>query len=801
MSLSIKAKMTLLGTALAFLPSLIIGLILSNQALQEGSASLTDSAKNRLVAVTEITAESVVSYFDIINRQAITMASDQAVEEATTLFTRAFREFEAESTSNVSASKTSLQGYYVDEFDAQYKQLNQNTSSSPNDLLNQLDDVAVLLQAKYISNNPAALGEKDQLITSGDGSTYDQVHSKFHSAFRKFQTEFGYYDVFIVDSETGNVIYSVFKELDFATSLLDGPYADSGIAAAFKMAQQADKGSTFITDFAPYTPSYEGQASFISSPIYAEDEQIGVLIFQMPVERINDVINHYQKWGEVGLEQTGFSYLVGDDKLLRTNIRPLFDNSDAFFQSLESKQVDDAIVADIKAKGSTIGLLSVDSRAVDDGLSGNTGVLIKDSFLGQSTVSAYRPLNILGLNWVLLTELSVDEALSSIYSLQETVYRNLIIFSLGALILGAMFGYFLAVYFTRPIKKIVKLTKDLGNGKGDLTRRLAVTGKDEFAQLAIGVNSFIQYLDQTLSTVLKSVVRLVPISQDMAEVVSNLNSANAKQLEEAKLVNEGLEHTNSASEAVLTELNIIDVSTKEGLGTVSESGKKVKGVAKTMEVMSSDIQGAIQALNQLKTDTDKITGVIDVINGIAEQTNLLALNAAIEAARAGEAGRGFAVVADEVRSLASKTRESTSEVAGMVGAIQSSTSDVADLMSSCESSATASVSQVADSTDALEHITHAMHSIAEKVGRINESIDLQQSTFKELKASFSKINDSFNMVSSYSSDSSKVNDDVLKLGKVIAGYIQDFKVTDDDFSEARRKEMRGDIDKKPEKGK
>ena len=149
-------------------------------------------------------------------------------------------------------------------------------------ILGKLDDNALALQYYYISNNSNALGEKHQLDKAKDGSWWSDSHAEYHGNFKFFLEKFGYYDIFLVDADSGNVVYSVFKELDFATSLKSGHYSNTGLAEAYNLVMaSSDKSFIGITDMAKYYPSYEAPAAFISTPIYDEDgeKKLGVLVF------------------------------------------------------------------------------------------------------------------------------------------------------------------------------------------------------------------------------------------------------------------------------------------------------------------------------------------------------------------------------------------------------------------------------------------------------------------------------------------------------------------------------------------
>jgi len=135
---------------------------------------------------------------------------------------------------------------------------------------------------------------KHQLDSAGS-SLYGGLHKKYHPAMRKYLEKFGFYDIFLIDDETGHIVYSVFKEVDFATSLLTGPYKDTNFAREFSAASQADeKDFVKLVDFEPYYPSYNAPASFIASPISNGSRRVGVLVFQRPIDRINAIMTSNQ---------------------------------------------------------------------------------------------------------------------------------------------------------------------------------------------------------------------------------------------------------------------------------------------------------------------------------------------------------------------------------------------------------------------------------------------------------------------------------------------------------------------------
>ena len=205
---------------------------------------------------------------------------------------------------------------------------------------------------------------------------------------RQFLETFGYYDIFLVDNDSGRIVYSVFKELDFGTSLLNGPWAKTNFGEAFRKARDLeDPDGVVLVDYAQYIPSYSAPASFIASPVYDGKKKIGVLMFQMPLDRINSMMSE-----RAGLGETGETYLVGPDQLMRSDsyLDPKTHSVIASFKHPETGKV--ATKAAVSALG---------------GVSGTT--IIKD-YNGNPVVSAYTPVNVLGLTWALMAEIDVAEA-------------------------------------------------------------------------------------------------------------------------------------------------------------------------------------------------------------------------------------------------------------------------------------------------------------------------------------------------------------------------------------------------------
>jgi len=241
-------------------------------------------------------------------------------------------------------------------------------------------DATAALQKLYIDTNPNPVGEKHKLDAAGDGSAYSAGHARFHPWFRQFLEARGYYDVFLI-SPAGEVVYTVFKERDFASNLEHGPGKDTGLAEVFRKARAGSAGTIAFSDFAAYAPSNGAPASFIATPIVRDGQVLGVLAFQMPAGRINQMMQ-----SSAGMGESGETYLIGADKLMR---------SDSRF-----------------AKEPTILKTKVDTDTVKAALAGNNGFADILDYRGVPVLSVYRPIDFEGVRWGIIGEIDEVEMMA-----------------------------------------------------------------------------------------------------------------------------------------------------------------------------------------------------------------------------------------------------------------------------------------------------------------------------------------------------------------------------------------------------
>jgi len=282
-----------------------------------------------------------------------------------------------------------------------------------------------------------------------------------------------------VDAAIDRIVYSVFKEIDFGTSLEQGPHRSSNLAAAYRLARDSGLDSfTRLEDFQPYEPSYGTPASFIASPISDGDELLGVLVFQLPLDRINAITTSERAWREVGLGASGETYVVGPDRRLRTESRFMVEDSSEYVGRIRAAALEEAVVRSIAAQGSAVGLQPVNTVGVARALEGERGTDRFPDYRDVEVLSSYRPLEIGDVDWVLLSQIDASEALAPIVA-----QRNQMLVALGGFLpLLAGLALWFAGNLVRPIEALSRRAEELA--RGDLDREVAEVGSDEIGELA-----------------------------------------------------------------------------------------------------------------------------------------------------------------------------------------------------------------------------------------------------------------------------------------------------------------------------
>lgn len=345
-----------------------------------------------------------------------------------------------------------------------------------------------------------------------------------------------------------------------------------------------------------------------------------------------------------------------------------------------------------------------------------------------------------------------------------------------AVVLFLVFYLFVGLYFSVQdnIARIGQATQNLADG--DLSTRLTLKGKDEMQQIAVDFNVMSEKFEALVQQIMSATSQLAAASEEVAVISQqssvNLNNQRAETEQVATAMNEMSatvqEVARNAGDASGAAANA-DNEAKAGNSIVQQASRSIDDLAHEVENASGVIQ-------QLASDSQTIGSVLDVIKGIAEQTNLLALNAAIEAARAGEQGRGFAVVADEVRTLAGRTQQSTQEIEAMIDKLQSGAKNAVTAMQAGREKAKVGVEQTKQAGEALAAITRAVATISEMNLQIASAAEEQSATTEEMNKNIININQLADETANSASQSTTASAELSKLATDLQNLVSQFKI-------------------------
>ena len=477
--MSTKSKIVLTLVLSAIAAAIVFGVL----SFLDARKFLREAAFDELTAIRTARVAQVEDYFSSVFDEANVITENPLVARAVRDMSAAYRELNtAEETVDLDNARSDLERYYkarilpqitaqLDEGEATFGGYGPKT------------DAGVYLQDVFIARNPNAQNDRDKLEQTGGSTDYERFHARDHAELRFIVDEFEYYDLFLIDHDSGDIVYTVRKEADFATNIYDGPYRGSRLGAVVdRVKNDPSQGAVYMSDFEFYIPSNGVPAVFVASGIYEDDELHGILAIQLTIDDLNAIMTSRGDWSGTGLKQTGETYIVGSDYRIRNESRFAVEDFDNYIALIDGLGTPDRIVDGIRKSGSAILRQTVRTEASEAALRGETDTKVIEDYRGVNVLSAYTPLRIKDHDFALLAEIDSDEAFQPVRDLLiETAIAAAIFVPLVALI-----GLMIASRLMAPSREMRATAQSFLDGKEDA--HFQNQGSDEWGQLGAVLN-------------------------------------------------------------------------------------------------------------------------------------------------------------------------------------------------------------------------------------------------------------------------------------------------------------------------
>ncbi len=522
--------------------------------------------------------------------------------------------------------------------------------------------------------------------------------------------------------------------------------------------EKIDDASSLLLDFT-YLEDLENSASLQQASVLAEPMESGLLtLFTVIAEYKNTLM---LQRAELRVQEVEVLLEQANERMLEiANVANGQDSSGTLDEISELMNGINSLIT------SNDGILSTKLNQIRSSLEAGESLKKSDAAI-EMALSQLQKLNALGDNKAVDIKARVDGQISN-----STLIVIAVI--IGSLLLAAGIAYVSVRAITIPLDRVNSLLKIASSG--DLTQRLDESSKDEFGLLSKNCNQLIDSLKELIFSINQRADQLAAASVETSTVTMQTTDSIENQKSQISQVAAATTEMHTTSELVSNSAD----DTLQQIKHADEEAEKVKAISAenktTIQILAKDVEQAAEVINKLHQDSASIGGILDVIRGVADQTNLLALNAAIEAARAGEQGRGFAVVADEVRTLASRTQESTQEINAMIEVLQAGAEKAVDVMNQGKEQTFVCVEQTENAANALNLITDAVHKAYEVSTRIEHAAREQHTVSSQISERLENIVGIAEQTTIGAKQTSESSSEVARLAEELQESIGRFKV-------------------------
>jgi len=469
LGLSIQSKLLIMLLVTSLLTAVVVGVI----GYLNGRDSLRDAAFDQLTTIRELRTEEIQRDISSLQRGVRLDSRNASAVEGATALIDGFAQLQ---NSTITAEQeAALLAFYTDAF-VPALESRSGLDFAPEAFV-PATPAGRYLQSYYVADRPWDDYDTGLALSDAeDGSAWSAANAEYGPYFTGLVDELGYEDVLLLDRE-GNVAYSAYKSVDLGVNMTEEPYTDSALTLAFREAVRTGSLNVVVTtDFERYLPSLNVPTAWVVSPIGSATDVIGALAVQIPITQINSVMTGDRKWADQGLGETGEVYLVGEDKLMRSESRLLVEHPDTYVETVVRNGTPTATAERIVEVGGTVQLQPVDFFAADRALKGQTGTALAAEYTDANSLVAYAPLEIEGLNWGIVAHIDEAEAFAPV----NEFMRNILLSTLAILLVVSLLSLVLAQVFTRPVKRLVDAVRRVSGG--DLAVQVPQGSRDPAAK-------------------------------------------------------------------------------------------------------------------------------------------------------------------------------------------------------------------------------------------------------------------------------------------------------------------------------
>ena len=559
---------------------------------QNVADTLRQRSFDQLTTVREVKKKKIEEYFAQIRKEIDFFSQSTVVIQAMHDFKTVFHQIRPEEVPTVASEN--LKKYYQNQLLSKIEHHQSDTFQVKN-IIPQ-NPPTVFLQAQYL------IGNQNIFIPHA----YHQMHEKYHGTMSTFLKTYGYYDIFLIDDQTGHIVYTVAKEIDFATSLLSDAHANTNIGRLFRqMRYSGIKNQVVMCDFEQYLPSYFAPAAFIATPIFDGEKKIGTLIFQIPIDRMDGVMTGNKMWREEGLGESGESYIVGNDYKMRTNSRFILENPEEFIEQQKKFGTDSTEVNQMDFYKTSVLFQTIHTEASKKAVGNRTSTEIIKDYRGVEVLSSFTPLNIQDVKWVLLAEIDVEEAFEPVYAFAVRSWITMLLVSV--LIVGLSFA--IAYSISHPILALDEGTHELSNGNLDV--QVTISSKDEIGRLAISFNDTALALKKQRDDLLEKQHEIEQQMEEISMQAEQLKEANEDIVMRNEELRQNMEEIEAQRDDILQKTVALEQQ-KEEIQVQAENMKIVNDelAVKNMNLAQQKEEMQVQA-EQLKQANEKVQVVLE----------------------------------------------------------------------------------------------------------------------------------------------------------------------------------------------